>query len=188
METATIGLVELDLFTERTDAELDEALRALEEAQAQALVLDLRGNAGGLVESAVAVASRFLQEEDIVLYQRSRAAERAVQAQSSDRAILPVAVLVDAQTASAAEIVAGALQAHDRAVLIGDATFGKGSVQEIYDLSDGSSVHITTAIWLTPDRREIDNQGLTPDIAIQDSDDPGDEPLNRAVLHLESEP
>jgi carboxyl-terminal processing protease len=96
-------------------------------------------------------------------------------------------VLVDDKTASAAEIVAGALQDHDRAVLIGDATLGKGSVQEIHDLRDGSSVHITAAVWLTPDRHQIDSHGLTPDIPIRTSDTPGDEQLDRAVVYLESE-
>jgi carboxyl-terminal processing protease len=149
-------------------------------------VLDLRGNAGGVVDSALAVADRFLQPTDVVVYRRSRTGERTFQAQGADNKIsLPLVVLVDGETASAAEIVAGALQHHDRALLIGEATFGKGSVQEVFDLVDGSSVHVTTAIWLTPDRRQIDNRGLMPDIAIRSSDAPGDEQLNRAVACLE---
>jgi carboxyl-terminal processing protease len=95
-------------------------------------------------------------------------------------------VLVDGQTASAAEIVAGALQDHGRAPLIGDETFGKGSVQEVHALSNGSSVHVTSAIWLTPDGHQIDQQGLTPDIAVRNNDGAGDEQLNRAVGYLES--
>jgi carboxyl-terminal processing protease len=187
METARVGYIGLDRFTERTDAEVAGALQALEQAQAWGLLLDLRGNAGGLVDSAVAVAGRFLQESDIVLYHRSRAGEQTLRAQSRDSVALPLVVLVDAHTASAAEIVAGALQDHNRALLIGEATFGKGSVQEVYDLSNGSSVHITTAIWLTPDRNQIDQRGLTPDIAVRNSHTPGDEQLDRAVVYLESE-
>jgi carboxyl-terminal processing protease len=187
MEQAEIGYIGVDRFTERTDAEMAAAVQVLKQVQARALVLDLRGNAGGLVDSAVAVAGRFLQPRDVVLYQRSRAGERAFRAQSGDRVPLPLVVLVDGETASAAEIVAGALQDHDRALLIGEPTFGKGSVQEIFDLADGSSVHITTAIWLTPDRQQIDHQGLMPDVAVQGSDAPGDEQLNRAVVYLESE-
>ncbi|MGD2179067.1 MAG: S41 family peptidase, partial [Anaerolineae bacterium] len=75
----------------------------------------------------------------------------------------------------------------DRALLVGDDTFGKGSVQEIHDLSDGSSLHVTAAIWLTPNGHEIDQHGLKPDIEVGDSDAPGDEQLNRAVVYLESE-
>jgi carboxyl-terminal processing protease len=187
MERAGIGYIGVDGFTERTDGELADALQALQQAHAQALVLDLRGNGGGLVDSAVAVAGRFLQPRDVVLYQRSRAGERTFRTRSKDSLALPLVVLVDAQTAGAAEIVAGALQAQDRALLIGGATFGKGFVQEIFDLTDGASVHVTTAIWLTPDRRQIDGQGLNPDIVIPRSDAVGDEQLNRAVVYLESE-
>jgi carboxyl-terminal processing protease len=82
--------------------------------------------------------------------------------------------------------VAGALQDHGRALLIGGETFGKGSVQEIHELSNGSSVHVTSAVWLTPDRHQIDQQGLAPDIAVRNNDAPGDEQLNRAVVYLES--
>jgi carboxyl-terminal processing protease len=182
-----IGYVRIDGFTERTRSEMTQALRALEERGAGGLVLDLRSNSGGLVESAVAAASWFLQEGDIVLYQSGRTGERVFRARSTDRVDLPLVVLVDGETASAAEILAGALQDHDRACLIGDVTFGKGSVQEIYELTDGSSVHVTTAIWLTPERLRIDGQGLTPDIPMPSSDDPGDEQLDRAVVYLESE-
>jgi carboxyl-terminal processing protease len=187
MERAGLGYVAVDGFTKRTDMEMGAALQALTQAQAQGLVLDLRGNSGGLVDSAVAVAGRFLQLGDVVLYQRGRAEEQSFRAQRGERVSLPMVVLVDGETASAAEIVAGALQDYDRALLVGEATFGKGSVQEIFDLSDGSSVHVTTAIWLTPDRHQIDDQGLIPDVAVSGSDAPGDEQLNRALAYLESE-
>jgi carboxyl-terminal processing protease len=186
MQRAGIGYIGIDRFAESTAVEMAAAVHALEQAQARALVLDLRGNAGGVVDSALAVADRFLQPTDVVVYRRSRTGERTFQAQGADNKIsLPLVVLVDGETASAAEIVAGALQHHDRALLIGEATSGKGSVQEVFDLGDGSSVHVTTAIWLTPDRRQIDNRGLMPDIAIRSSDAPGDEQLNRAVACLE---
>jgi carboxyl-terminal processing protease len=186
LESVGIGYLGLERFTYRTDAELAAALEALERAEARGLVLDLRSNGGGLVDSAVAVAERFLQEGDIVLHQRGRTGEQTFRARSKESVPLPLVVLVDAETASAAEIVAGALQDHGRALLIGDETFGKGSVQEIHDLSNGSSVHVTTAIWLTPNGHEIDQHGLTPDIAVGSSGAPGDEQLNRAVTYLES--
>ena len=89
-------------------------------------------------------------------------------------------------TASAAEILAGAIQDHGRATLIGEPTFGKGSVQLIYDLSDGSSLHVTSAVWLTPKRHRIEGQGLTPDIRIPRGDGLEDEQLNTAVGYLQS--
>jgi carboxyl-terminal processing protease len=186
LERAGIGYLGLERFTERTDAELADALLALERAQASGLVLDLRSNAGGLVDSAVAVAGRFLDEGAIVLHQRSRTGDQTFYARSTDRTALPLVVLVDGQTASAAEIVAGALQDHGRAPLIGNETFGKGSVQEVHPLSNGSSVHVTSAVWLTPDGHQIDQQGLTPDIAVRNNGGAGDEQLNRAVGYLES--
>jgi carboxyl-terminal processing protease len=184
---AGIGYIGIARFTERTDAEITTALEALRPASNRGLVLDLRGNSGGLVDEAVEVAGRFLKEDDIVLYQRDRNGERALRTRGKTTPDIPLVVLVDAQTASAAEMVAGALQDHKRAVLMGDRTFGKGSVQEIHGLSDGSAVHITAAVWLTPKRRRIDGHGLTPDIAIRQSDAPGDEQLKLAVAHLELE-
>lgn len=188
MTTSNIGYVRVETFTERTDDELDTALQGLWQAGSTAWVLDLRGNRGGLLDSAVAVASRFLREGEVVLYQGSKNSSlRPFTAQGGGDPATPLVVLVDGDTASAAEIVAGALQDHGRALLMGEPTFGKGSVQEIYDLSDGSSLHVTAAVWLTPDRQRIDEIGLTPDVVVSRSDGPGDEPLNRAVTYLESE-
>jgi carboxyl-terminal processing protease len=96
-------------------------------------------------------------------------------------------VLVDGGTASAAEIVAGALQDYDRALLIGEPTFGKGAVQLIYDLSDGSSLHVTSALWLTPNRHQIEGEGLTPDVSVSRGDGSEDEQIARAVAFLQEE-
>jgi carboxyl-terminal processing protease len=102
---------------------------------------------------------------------------------------IPLAVLVDGGTASSAEIVAGALQDRDRAVLIGTTTFGKGSVQLVYDLSDGSSVHVTSARWHTPNRHQIDQKGLQPNIFVEQSpeslEEGIDDALNRAISYLQ---
>jgi carboxyl-terminal processing protease len=124
-----------------------------------------------------------------VLYELSRdGQERGFQVQSGGISTdVPLIVLVNSGTASAAEIVAGALQDHDRALLIGEPTFGKGAVQLIHDLSDGSSLHVTFAVWLTPDRHQIQGHGLTPDIYVPRGDGPQDEQLDRAVDYLQSQ-
>jgi carboxyl-terminal processing protease len=123
-----------------------------------------------------------------VLYQVGREQERVFEVQSDGIATdIPLAVLVNAKTASAGEILASALQDHERAPLIGEPTFGKGSMQLVYDLSDGSSLHVTSAIWLTPDRHQIQGEGLTPNIYIPRSDDLEDAQLDRAVDYLQSQ-
>jgi len=126
----------------------------------------------------------------VVLYeQRKDGQEKPYYAARSGQALdWPLAVLVDAATASGAEIVAGALQDHGRARIIGEQTFGKGSVQNVHDLSDGSSLHVTMARWLTPHRHRIDGQGLTPDDVVPFADEDlaaGQDPqLERAIAYL----
>ncbi len=182
-----IGYIHIEGFTERTGGEVLTALEELRQAEITGLILDLRDNSGGLIDSAITVASQFLRD-GVVLYEcRRDAGERALPVQDGGVATdIPLTVLVNGGTASAAEIVAGALQDHGRAPLIGEPTFGKGSVQLIYDLSDGSSLHVTSAIWLTPNRHQIQGQGLTPDVQVPPGDGPQDEQLDRAVAYLQS--
>ena len=185
-QAPNVGYLRVQGFTDRTDEETTEALRELlGESKVAALVLDLRDNFGGLLDPAVTVTSQFLNEGTVMYEQRKDMEESARQVRPGGIATsVPLVVLINGNTASASEIVAGALQDHDRAVLVGASTFGKGSVQEIYGLSSGSAVHVTTAVWLTPSRHEIDQRGLTPDIAIGNSDEPGDEQLQRALSYL----
>lgn len=159
-----IGYVQIARFTERTPEEVKQALQELAGQGALGYVLDLRGNGGGLVDSAVGVAGQFLNGGP-VLYERSKSPdERLFSASTGGLALSePLVVLVNANTASAAEIVAGALQDRKRAQLVGQKTYGKGSVQVILPLSDGSSIHVTTAEWLTPDHHPIQGAGLMPD-------------------------
>jgi carboxyl-terminal processing protease len=183
-QAPSIGYVHVQGFTDRTDEEVADALNGLKEAGVASLVLDLRDNYGGLISPAVNVASQFLRD-GVVMIEERRTDEKVHSVQSGGSALdIPMVVLVNGNTASAAEIVAGALQDHGRAPLIGERTFGKGSVQLIYDLSDGSSLHITTAIWLTPDRHRIEGQGLTPDVIATQSEDPQDAQLDFAVEYL----
>jgi carboxyl-terminal processing protease len=155
------------------------------------LVLDLRGNGGGLLDAAIDVASEFLYD-GVVLYEVEKGEPERARTANQEGSFIEGAlvVLVDGGTASASEIVAGALRDRGRAVLIGQKTFGKGSVQSVFDLSDGSSVHITSAQWLTPDRHQISADGLVPDLEVgiteQDRSDNLDPQLDRAVEYLNS--
>lgn len=182
-----IGYIHIQGFTERSGDEVVTALQELRRAEITSLILDLRDNFGGLLDPAVTTTSQFLRG-GVVLYELGRdAQERTFQVQDGGIAAdVPLVVLVNAGTASAAEIVAGALQDHDRALLVGEPTFGKGVVQLIYDLSDGSSLHVTSAIWLTPDRHQIQGQGLVPDVYIPRGDGLQDRQLDHAVACLQS--
>ena len=183
-----IGYVAIRQFTERTADELDRALKELEQQNVQQLIVDLRHNSGGLLQSSIDVTSRFLND-GVVLFERkndgTEQTYRVVDAKRSPN--WPIAVLVDGATASASEILAGALQDRSRGQLVGEKTYGKGSVQLVYDLSDGSSVHVTVARWLTPNGHEINGVGLVPDLVVA-HDDNRDAPLDEAIRLLSAEP
>ena len=171
-EAQGIGYMRIMLFSDRTNKEVQQALEEMEAAGMTHLILDLRGNGGGLFDAAIDVSSTFLSDGVVVYQVESDGSEKAYDVRGGFKAgDWPMVLLVDGGTASASEIVAGALQDHARAILIGQTTYGKGSVQHVFDLSDGSSVHITAAKWLTPDRRQIDGQGLVPDEEIVTTDE-----------------
>lgn len=191
-EDPTIGYIRLSRFSGESGGEVESAILSLQEQGAEMLILDLRQNGGGLLDAAVEVGDHFL-DEGVVLYQNSRAENEKV-FMSTDETVaadMPLVILIDRGTASASEIVAGALQDRERAVLVGTTTFGKGSVQLVYDLKDGSSVHVTSARWYTPDRNQIDQQGLAPDIEVVPTEagiaDGRDEVLEAAIDYLLSE-
>lgn len=187
----TVGYIRLSRFSGESSAEMLEALEELQALGVEKLILDLRQNGGGLLDAAVEVSDQFLNEGPVV-YQISKGEKEKIfeASKNTPASDIPLVVLVDNGTASAAEIVAGALQDRDRAMLIGTNTFGKGSVQVAYDLSDGSSVHVTSARWLTPNRHQIDQHGLNPDIPVDLTDEAiaagRDEIMEEALAYLNS--
>ncbi len=152
-----VAYIFISQFNETTSREVDENLKALGEENIKGLVLDLRGNPGGLLNEGVAVADRFLTKGQMIVSHRGRAsAEKPyVARRGSNGRDYPIVVLVNRQSASAAEIVAGALQDHDRAWVLGDNTFGKGLVQTVYPLSENTGLALTTAKYYTPSGRLI---------------------------------
>jgi len=166
------GYIKVNQFIEKTHADMKAALDKLEakEGTLKGLVLDLRNDPGGLLDQAVKVADEFL-ESGLIVYTEGRVEGQKMKFYAQKKAKVrdyPLIVLVNAGSASASEIVAGALQDHGRAVLLGTPTFGKGSVQTIIPLEDGSAVRLTTARYYTPNGRSIQAQGITPDILVAD--------------------
>jgi len=165
-----IGYVRLIQFNEPTAAELEKALDELQKQGMQALVLDLRNNPGGLLNSAVDVCAQFLPPSTTVVSTQGRTASQQSDYSTSStvkqRPRFPMTVLVNEGSASGAEIVAGALKDLNRAILVGETTFGKGSVQNVMQLPDGSALRITTAKYYTPSKQVIHAQGVSPNIRV----------------------
>ncbi len=155
-------------FNKNTSEELHEALQKYR-SQLKGLVLDLRNNPGGLLSQAVSVADTFLSEGKVV-YTKGRVEKaqmsRSAQKQDFDLTDVPMTVLINAGSASASEIVAGALQDQKRALVVGEKSFGKGSVQTVIPLSDGAGIKLTTARYFTPNGRSIQAEGIEPDIKV----------------------
>jgi carboxyl-terminal processing protease len=154
-----VGYIDLNTFNDSTDGELGRATDSLNSAGMRSLILDLRGNPGGVLSQGVAVARQFLSKGQTIVTMRGRTPEtnqKVVAAEDQRWPRLPLVVLVDEGSASASEIVAGALQDHDRAVLLGRPTFGKGSAQVVYSVASGGAVKLTTARWYTPLGRSIE--------------------------------
>ncbi len=164
-----IGYVKLTQFQERSADDLQKALKELSEKSINALILDLRNNPGGLLKGAVDVTSQFLPSGKLVVYIKGRNGDK----QNFDTVNghkyydYPMVVLVNGGSASASEIVAGALQDWGKAIVLGTQTFGKGSVQTVIPLSDGSALRLTTARYYTPKGRSIQTTGITPDIVVK---------------------
>ncbi len=160
--------IRISQFSKTTGSELKTALQNAIDKDTKGVILDLRNDPGGILDSAVDVASQFLAMGAVAKVVDSEGRESMVGVKRGGIGThLPLVVLVNKGSASASEIVAGALQDYGRAKLAGSKTFGKGSVQLVHDLSDGSSVHVTSYRWMTPLGRPIDGVGLTPDFPLE---------------------
>lgn len=159
-----VGVLTITRFSESTAADVRAALASLERDKVRALVLDLRGNPGGIVDQAVAVADLFLERGTIVtVRERSRVERRAAHAGGN---AWPMVALVDGGTGSAAEIVVAALAENGRAVVAGERTYGKGTVQTLYDLEDGAGLKVTTGRFLTPAGNQLESNGIEPHVKL----------------------
>jgi carboxyl-terminal processing protease len=165
-----IGYIKIRNFSKNTSSDLDKALEKLRVKGITKLILDVRNNPGGLLNQAVEVTDRFLNKENLIVYTKGRSDEQNMRFTSHDKVAgvsYPLIILVNGGSASASEIVAGALQDLNRAIILGTQTFGKGSVQTIIPLSDGSALRLTTARYYTPSGRVIQENGIEPDIIIE---------------------
>jgi len=173
-----IGYVRLTDFRERSGEDLGTALKGLKEQGVEGLILDLRNNPGGLLDVSVAVAELFLNRQELVVSTKGRLRNQNQELHSRVDGIvkdLPLVVLINEGSASASEIVAGAIQDHHRGVVLGTKSHGKASVQTIFPLKDGSALRLTTSKYFTPSGRSIHGQGIIPDVEV-----PLERPTNEA--------
>jgi carboxyl-terminal processing protease len=181
------GYVRLIEFQEKAGRELEEALKRLEAQGMDALVLDLRNNPGGLLDAAIDVSEKFLPKDRVIVSTKGRNQSQDNTYKSSGRYLhpeYPIVVIVNDGSASASEIVAGALRDNKRAMLIGTKTFGKASVQTVMPLRDGSALKLTTALYHTPGGKSIMNQGVAPDVIVEPKEMPGQDNQLREAVNL----
>ncbi len=181
-----VGVVAMYRFTETAPGQLQEAILALKEQQVSAILFDLRSNGGGLLYSAQEIVDFFLPADKVIVRQVDRSgAEQVLKTRQQAIWDGPLAILLNSASASASEVVAGALQDHERAVLLGEVSFGKGTVQVPYQMTDGSRLWITQYRYLTPAGRDINKKGLTPDVSIEQPEDTKvDIQLEQAVKYV----
>jgi carboxyl-terminal processing protease len=170
-----IGYIRITQFGDNTSDELEDALNKLKAQGMKALILDLRGNPGGLLDEAVGVCSKFLPRGQLVVTTEGRDPDqnsiRRADGHGDELNGMPMVVLVNLGSASASEIVTGCLQDLHRGIVLGEKTFGKGSVQSIFPLDDGSALKLTTAKYYTPSHRVIHQHGIAPDVVVPMTDE-----------------
>lgn len=178
-EQGKIGYIRLTQFSAQASKEMKEAIQSLNEENVVGFVLDLRSNPGGLLISSVEIARMWFNEGRIVSTVDRLGESERYSANNTALTDKPLVILVDGGSASASEILSGALQDHDRAVIVGTQTFGKGLVQSVRGLGDGSGLSVTIAKYLTPDGRDINKEGITPDVVYEMTEE------ERKALQLE---
>ncbi|MGQ0679212.1 MAG: S41 family peptidase [Actinomycetota bacterium] len=165
-----IGVIELQSFTGGVGVRIREDISSLADKGAKGFILDMRGNPGGSLEEAVDVASAFLNGGVVVAYRERGKPEAVFEARGTPQTDSPLVVMVDEGSASAAEIVAGAIQDRQRGLIVGNETYRKGSVQRVFGLSDGSAIKLTIASYYTPSGRAIGERGVIPDVTVAEKD------------------
>jgi carboxyl-terminal processing protease len=177
-----IAIISIYQFTARTEEELEQVMPELKKQNAAGIILDLRYNPGGILGIVIQTASHFITDGTIVSVRSNEGVVETYDAVKRDvTTSLPMAVLVNEYSASGSEVLSGALQDHGRALISGNVTYGKGSVNVLQQLSDGSAIYITTSRWLTPDGHEIEGKGIQPDILLDLTDE---EELQWAIDYL----
>ena len=187
-----IAQIRVTYFSKRTGEEITSALKDVIADGAVGIILDLRDNPGGTLNAAVTVTSQFLAEGIVLSAVDGNGEKQSLSVEKGGLALdIPLVILVNSNSASASEVVAGALQDYERGVIIGTQTFGKGSLNHFRELSDGSAIYITIGRWFTPNGRQIEGQGLIPDIIVDRTEDDiaqGKDPqLDKAVEYLKSQ-
>ncbi len=172
LEDGKIGYIRILRFESDTVVEVDEALASFDLAQMSGLVLDLRNNPGGLMPAAISVCSRFVDEGVVLLVHDRLSGEKKYYSKGNRIPNLPLAILINRGSASAAEITAGGIRDNRMAVLIGETSFGKGVYQQMIDFPDGSALKITAGEYFTPSGKVVQEVGLTPDIEVPEDGDP----------------
>lgn len=193
MKTEEIGYISLAQFIENVGSKVETAVADLQKKGAEGIILDLRNNPGGLLNEAVNVSSAFIDRGVVVSIKQKDKTERILRVNQEIKADtgVPVIILINKGSASASEIVAGALQDYNRAKLIGSTSFGKGIVQSVVPLKDGSAVSLTTARYYTPDGNYIHEKGIEPDIEVEldieaAKEDGSDNQLKQAIAEMEN--
>lgn len=182
-----VAYIKLSRFGEKTDTEWNQAISDVLATTPQGIILDLRNNPGGFLDGAVFIGSEFIESGNIVLQENAAGNRQEYKVNRAGKLLKqPLVVLINKGSASASEIVAGAIQDYKRGQLVGEQSFGKGTIQEAQDLPDNTGLHITTAKWLTPNGRWIHNVGLTPDVAVDQGDDQyKDDQMDKALKLLD---